>query len=364
MNKKLLVMKIKFTILMNLARLFGNLSFKLPFKSLQIMRRAYNNVLGNEEFYINLLIPAILAYERFDTFLYSGATLKEIANANNLPKKIIPHLKYLLESAVVIGLLKKKDNKYFFKRRYEVSLSKATNYFVKHNKITSFNEHIELSRLKIVESIVSGFKDSTSYIDESFSAEFFSSLRNIALMLIADNKRKYKYVMDIGPGTGYSILFLDKWLNPDVIYAVDNNPKILNYAKRKLSLFNRTNINKIKFITRDITAEDFPSNLESVDLIFSAYTLRYISPESYQKFAINISKILKKNGLFLAVDSFRRNEKNMVPFHLNLEYIEPKIIMPVYSKLRRALINAGFSDVTIFFKGKYKEIYRVLAAVK
>ena len=365
MNLWFKLLKIQYKLLIYLAKLLGNYSYKIPFKKLHIVRNAYRVTRGNEEFYMNYLIPMILSYDRIDTMLYDWTTLEEIAKTMNLPDKLLPHLRYLLRSGVVSGVLEYKNGKYKIRKGVSVEITDYINFYAEQIKVHGHAMATVFSRLKLIESVIAAPKQSVSFFDVEFSKPIYAIMRDFALMNLNFASRRFEKVIDIGPGAGHSILFIDKWLNPREVYAIDNNEQVLKLAKQKLLHFNKINIDKVKFIKQDITSTQLSNEIpRNCDLAFLSYTLRYIPHEMHPIALKNIGNLLRKGGLAVIVDTIILNENVTVPLHVDLSKIPPYTNPPVYSYLKPYLKEAGFNDTILLLQGRVKGIYRLLLAMK
>lgn len=103
-------------------------------------------------------------------------------------------------------------------------------------------------------------------------------------------KIKGKKILDIGCGGGQcSIVFAKQGAK---CIGLDASKEQLKYAEY-LAIKNKVSV---KFIKHDIqTLKGFKSN--TYDIVFSAYALQYV-PDLIRCF-IEISRVLKKNGLFV-----------------------------------------------------------------
>lgn len=105
--------------------------------------------------------------------------------------------------------------------------------------------------------------------------------------------KSHQNVLDIACGTGAFIESLSDKDSAEII-GIDISKNMLQVAKKRFAKFPNIILKKADFM--EIS---FPKN--SFDLITMGFATRFIPKGEERKFAKNISKWLKKDGMFLAV---------------------------------------------------------------
>jgi ubiquinone/menaquinone biosynthesis C-methylase UbiE len=153
--------------------------------------------------------------------------------------------------------------------------------------------------------------------------------------------------LDYGSGLGYSTEFLfNKGFDP---YGVDINPEIIAISKAKLP--------HIEFNTIE---NNLPFQNDKFDLVFSSLVLLEIkSKEDLSKYAKEASRVLKPDGIFIAVTAseqmFNPNYKSNLRKSNFKENINPQSGDQVKIHLKE--LNLTFDDY-FWTKNDYEQIFK------
>tara|TARA_Y100000741_G_C18168631_1_gene524272 strand:+ start:109 stop:891 length:783 start_codon:yes stop_codon:yes gene_type:complete len=136
---------------------------------------------------------------------------------------------------------------------------------------------------------------------------------------IIKNHKKNLNILDIGCGNGYTLDQISKMSKKNFLYGMDNNESLFKIAHKRL-------YNKVRIIKSDI--RNFNKNFKNkFDIVISQRVLINILNESDQKKALkNIISYIKKNGKFIAIESFNSGLKklNNARVKFNIKKIKPK----------------------------------------
>ena len=106
------------------------------------------------------------------------------------------------------------------------------------------------------------------------------------------------HILDLGCGTGKFLFALAGRAPEDVsFYGCDYSPEQLEFAERIKGRFPQ----KISFIHASMDELDFPD--EHFDIIMSSMALHAVNPQIRRSAVREISRMLKKGGKFLLVES-------------------------------------------------------------
>ncbi|BAW81008.1 UbiE/COQ5 family methlytransferase [Candidatus Nitrosoglobus terrae] len=116
------------------------------------------------------------------------------------------------------------------------------------------------------------------------------------------NKEQALNVLEIGCGTGITTLALVNSREDICLTSVDNEPTMLNQARKLLSQWIEQG--KITLIENDAlsTLRELPPN--SVDIVASAYTLHNFINSYRDRVLAEIFRVLKPNGVFVNSDRY------------------------------------------------------------
>jgi malonyl-CoA O-methyltransferase len=166
------------------------------------------------------------------------------------------------------------------------------------------------------------------------------NLVNLISNQISNNQK----ILDLGSGTGFITNFL-KIKNPNIennIFELDLSSKMLKYSLN----------NNSKKIRADF--ENLPFKENSFDIITSSFSLQWSNID--QVFA-NISKILKKNGIFALSIPVRGSLNELkTSFKIINFYSEKEII--------EKLNNLAFKKLNLVCEKKKEKFSNIILAIK
>lgn len=140
------------------------------------------------------------------------------------------------------------------------------------------------------------------------------------------NYRKGMSVLDIGPGTGFPLTEIAMRLGEtSKIYGIDPWDKALNRAKKKINIYDITNVELIKG-----AAESIPMNDRSVDLIISNNGLNNVA--DLEKAISECSRVIKSKGQFIQT---MNSQDTMFEFYSTMESVLRNLKLDIYLESMR-----------------------------
>ncbi|MEK9158146.1 MAG: class I SAM-dependent methyltransferase [Patescibacteria group bacterium] len=109
-------------------------------------------------------------------------------------------------------------------------------------------------------------------------------------------------LVEAGTGTGLTTLVLLNSLENTHIISVENEPKMLAVARGSLKDFK----DRVDFVENDILSALKGMDSESVDGFASAYTIHNLPPDYRNELFVEISRVIKKDGIFVNADKYAR----------------------------------------------------------
>ena len=109
------------------------------------------------------------------------------------------------------------------------------------------------------------------------------------------NKKKYKKILEIGCGNGYTSKQLSEELNVNIVG--------LDYCEELIDIAKKRKLKNVNFCIGDVLKLDFES--ESFDIVYSERCLINLDSWQKQKKALNeIHRVLKKDGIYVMIECF------------------------------------------------------------
>ena len=167
------------------------------------------------------------------------------------------------------------------------------------------------------------FQVETLFSGSAATMRRFSMLPIIDFVKSKENKLNF---LDIGTGSGEFIKTI-KYNIPELnITCSDISKAYLDVAKKKLKKFTDIKFNNCK-------AEDLPFDNNSFDIINSVYLFHEVPSAIRAKIFSEVSRVLKKDGIFVLTDSLQLGDNNILdPL---LEFFPYSTHEPYYSKFIR-----------------------------
>lgn len=134
-------------------------------------------------------------------------------------------------------------------------------------------------------------------------------------------------VIEIGCGTGRIILpLIGKVSN---ITGIDNNTKMLNTLKSKLSTLPYSKLSKVKLVEKDIRAE---LNIDKADLVLCSFNFMHHFSKNEDWLAImkNITKMVKPNGFIMLDMTINKNKSSKYKKDIEIPYENGTLIREQY----------------------------------
>lgn len=111
---------------------------------------------------------------------------------------------------------------------------------------------------------------------------------------------KYNFILDLASGTGDLVKELLR-LNPENIISIDISEKMLKRQKNKINDY------RVKYINTD--AENIPFPDSSINILTVGFGIRNFN--DLNKSLTEISRVIKSGGLFIVLEMFGNNYKNI-----------------------------------------------------
>lgn len=126
-------------------------------------------------------------------------------------------------------------------------------------------------------------------------------------------KKRGPSVMDLGCGDGYTTIGVAKKLNGVKFLGIDYSKNMITNANLRLKKENDIKLKKrVEFKTGDATKLIAQFQKETFDIVLSSRCLINLTSSKQQFDTINqISKILKKGGVYLSIENFEDGNKEL-----------------------------------------------------
>jgi Rrf2 family protein len=149
-------------------------------------------------------------------------------------------------------------------------------------------------------------------------------------------------ILDLGVGTGYIAIPAAKMVD-GLVYALDNDSRMLEVIDNKAQSQNITNIQLVKGNIYNIPLPD-----DSIDIVIASLVLHEVKPLS--KSLQQIKRVLKEGGYFLCFEF--ENKESPIP-------APPMNIRIPSSTMEQELISSGFRIIQKLFPRDYVYIFIV-----
>lgn len=152
-------------------------------------------------------------------------------------------------------------------------------------------------------------------------------------------------ILDIGCGFGSTAFQIHRFFPSSNFVGVNNNETQVAFANAKSNELGLRNL--VEFRTLDFTA--MPFSKASFDAAYAIESTCYAEGNDKKKLLLEIARVLRPNGRFVAVDGFRRHG-NQLPklvewlYNKNLDAWEIPRLAQIW-KFKEALQEVGFEDI-------------------
>jgi len=200
----------------------------------------------------------------------------------------------------------KRSDKEFIVRA-KITLISFVKFFIKKLKKidNSSNNNYNSRNINTADTTIkrtkNQFDEWADKYDQGVWHKYFIKSNRKAVELVKFGKGSR--ILDLGCGTGELSSELAQNSDVDQVIGVDISNKMIEKAKSKLQKLDYSFRKKVKFIKGQSDKLEFPDNY--FDIIFCLNSFHHYPDQN--KTLEEMSRILKKNGLFLILDPFRDN---------------------------------------------------------
>ncbi|MEP6597369.1 MAG: class I SAM-dependent methyltransferase, partial [Ginsengibacter sp.] len=138
---------------------------------------------------------------------------------------------------------------------------------------------------------------------------------------IRELKRKNPYILDLGCGDGFTTLGLAKKLKGNRFLGIDYSENMITNAMKRLKKENDGILKKnIEFRIGDATKLNEQFKKETFDIVLSSRCLINLTSIKQQFDTIaQISRILKKDGVYISIENFEDGNKELNELRKEME---------------------------------------------
>lgn len=163
-----------------------------------------------------------------------------------------------------------------------------------------------MNKEKYVYSVFQSIADGYDSANERISLGMHRRWKKAAVKMLFERVPYNSSVLDIGCGTGDMLLIMYELARKAVLTGVDFSPNMLKIAKKRC--------NKIPGLSlKKGNACHLPFPDESFGAATISFALR--NTADYEKVVEQVFRVLKKNGVFVCIDSFVPENRLVYPFY-------------------------------------------------
>ncbi|MFA5931372.1 MAG: class I SAM-dependent methyltransferase [archaeon] len=315
-NKKSEVNNINYTIAKDMVTLILKMitdsRFRKDLKALQIAKKGYTQY-------------AWETLEELNTHqhLKKGITMKELSTELNIKNEYL--LEYLLDLLTGQKAIAHTNDKYYLAKP-PPKLTKEELKYMEDHYPASYKWTFSMVP-KAKNTLVSGKTSFDSSFDESNSAILWDKLmtespysfRKIAIKSFTNKLKAHDKVLDLGCGTGASLLsVLDEIKQPVYLSGTDPSSKSISIAKNKIKYLitqekeglKKQNLKRINLFVQNILEKPLK---EKYNTIFLSFVLNHIPKNKRKKFYKNLYNALEKNGTCVIYQLVSKSKYDRAP---------------------------------------------------